>query len=98
MDHYYPADEIDVQRTSIHEAADLALSGQLTRDAPFYEALRSKALDGLKHIYATRTGWPEAARAREAALALGGSRRRFSENAPAVRIVSGGSPGLGKRA
>lgn len=93
----YPTDATEVDQTSIHEAAELALAGMLTPDRPHYNALRPKAITGLLSIWTTHRNLPTGNTARATALQLGADKRRFDTH-PRPRITSGGLPGLGRRA
>lgn len=95
--HYYPEDLLDVERTSVDEAAALALSGQLTHGAPFYDLLRPRAIAGLRGLYFRYPGTRRAAAAKRTALQLGAEAKRFPESRNVVsQVFSGGLPGQGK--
>lgn len=91
------SDSIDAPVT-MHDAAELALRGELGVDHPDFNELRTRAIDGLVALYMSGSLIASQERIREVGLSLGGQPGRFSLSKRWVsREIPSGAPGLGKR-
>lgn len=90
--------EDEPKAMSMHDAAALALRGELGPDHADYLELRARAIDGLVALYMTGSLTVSRDRIREVGLSLGGQPSRFSLHQRWVsREIPSGAPGLGKR-